>query len=232
MLDMALNTGGHLVSPLRGLKSGSSSAGRAASLAAAEYPDLGYLVIRGTAGDAAFMSAAEGVLGAPLPVRPRSVVSCRAGVVLWQSPDEWWLVCARGDLARLAGEMTLALQGCFSQVVDNSGGFTAVHIGGKDCNIVLRHLTPYDIDGLEVHDCVSLAIGKATMTAIRASGSGLTLVFRRSFAPYIWQLIDRAALPYGMKVVSPVEAHDGLLAALLGAKDQESAANGADCGLA
>jgi sarcosine oxidase subunit gamma len=228
VLDIALNLGDHLVSPLRGLASSSSLTGWAASLAAAEYPNLGYVLIRGTAGDAAFMSVVEGVLGGQLPLRPRSLVACRAGVVLWQSPDEWWLVCARGDLARLAGELTRALEGCFSQIVDNSGGFTAVHISGMDCNLLLRHLTPYDIDGLATHDCVSLAIGKATMTVIRASESSLTLVFRRSFASYIWQLIDRAALPYGMKVISPVEAQDGLLAALLSAKDQKSAANRAD----
>jgi sarcosine oxidase subunit gamma len=220
-----------LVSPLHAACSSSSSDGRRTTLTAVEYPNLGYLVLRGKADSVDFMDAVGAVIGAALPTLPRSLLLCPAGVVLWQSQDEWWLICARGSQAGLAADLSKALENCFSQVVDNSGGFTAVHLAGPDCNIVLRHLTPYDIDSLERHRCVSIPVGKASITVIRTSDQGLTLVFRRSFASYLWQLIDRAALPYGMKMVSPQEAADGLLSTLLVAKDQVTAAKRLSQGL-
>ncbi len=205
-----------LVSPLQHARCTAARA-RTASVTVAEYPNLGYLVIRGRQDDAAFMAAVEGVIGSGLPVRPRAVSRCPAGVVLWQSPDEWWLVCARHHRDALVHALEHALTGCFSQVVDTSGGLTALNLAGRDGSTVLRHLSPYDFDGLADGECVSTVIGKASFTVLRTPTGGVTLVFRRSFAQYIWDLLDRAALPYGMRRVEAREAPDGLLSPLLDA---------------
>lgn len=190
--------------------------GRAdAGLMAAELPNLGYLVLRGRADDAAFMSGVAAVIGAPLPTKPRAVVRCAAGVVLWQSPDEWWLLCVRSQRDALVASLEQALQGCFAQVADNSGGFTALRITGAPHLKLLHHLSPYDFESLPVGQCVSTVMSKATFTVLRSDAQGVTLVFRRSFADYIWRLIERTARPYGLRLSDTRTCTDVLLTPLL-----------------
>lgn len=186
-----------------------------AGLAAAELPNLGYLMLRGRADDAAFMTAVSGVLGAPLPTRPRTMLPCAAGVVLWQSPDEWWLLCARSRRDALLGALEAALQGLYAQVVDNSGGFTALRIAGAPHLRLLSHLAPYDFDHLQVGQCVATVVSKAGFTVLRTDEHGVTLVFRRSFADYVWRLIERTARPYGLQLTDARTCSDAWLAPLL-----------------
>jgi sarcosine oxidase subunit gamma len=163
------------------------------------------------------MSGVAAVIGAPLPTQPRAAVRCAAGVVLWQSPDEWWLLCARSARDRLVAALEQALQGCFAQVADNSGGFTALRISGAQHLRLLNHLSPYDFESLPVGQCVSTVISKATFTVLRSDAQGVTLVFRRSFADYIWQLIERTARPYGLQLADTRACTDTLLTPLLDA---------------
>ncbi|WP_157272359.1 sarcosine oxidase subunit gamma, partial [Azohydromonas aeria] len=186
-----------------------------AALTAAELPNLGYLVLRGRADDVAFMSGVAGVLGAPLPTQPRAVLRCAAGVVLWQSPDEWWLLCARSQRDALVKALEEALRGCFAQVADNSGGFTALRISGAPYLRLLNHLGPYDFESLPLGQCVSTVISKASFTVLRSDTQGVALVFRRSFADYVWKLIERNARPYGLRVVEARQCADPLLSPLL-----------------
>ncbi|NDY91785.1 sarcosine oxidase subunit gamma [Ideonella livida] len=203
-----------LRSPLAHLQPGATGHTPAA-LRAAELPDLGYLVLRGHAHDAAFMAAVAGVLGAPLPTRPRAVLNCPAGLVLWQSPDEWWLLCPRAQRDTLLAALGSALAGCFAQVVDNSGGFTTLRLSGPQHMLLLRHLTPHDVDALPLGDCVSTVVSKASMVILRSDAQGVALVFRRSFADYLWRLIERSARPYGLALCAPAQCPDPLVSPLL-----------------
>lgn len=187
----------------------------ATGLQAAELPNLGYIVLRGRQDDGVFMDAVAAVLGAPLPVRPRATVRCAAGVVLWQSPDEWWLLCARSDRDALVASLEKALQGCFAQVADNTGGFTSLRLQGAASLRLLAHLSPYDFDSLPLGHCVSTVISKATFTVLRTDEQGVTLVFRRSFAGYLWQLIERTAMPYGLQFTDAKTCADPWLSPLL-----------------
>lgn len=203
------------VSPLQHARASSAADGRHV-LTAAEYPNLGYVVVRGGVDDPAFAAGFAAVLGVPPPAEPRSVTRCEAGIVLWQSPDEWWLVCARADRDALVAALAQALKDCFAQVVDTSGGFTALHVKGARWQVLLRHLSTYDFDELADGQCVSTAIGKANFTVVRDDAEAVTLVFRRSFADYIWRLIDRAARPYGLALVEACAVPDRLFHDLLG----------------
>lgn len=186
-----------------------------AGLQAAELAHLGYLVLRGRQNDAAFMDGVAGVIGAPLPTQPRAALRCAAGVVLWQSPDEWWLLCARAERDRLIAALEQALAGCFAQVVDNSGGFTALRVSGTPHLRLLAHLSPYDFESLAIGQCVSTVVSKAGFTVLRSDAQGVTLIFRRSFADYVWQLIERNARPYGLQLTDSRGCSDALLAPLL-----------------
>jgi sarcosine oxidase, subunit gamma len=190
--------------------------GSQASLQAAELPHLGLIVLRGRADDAAFIDGVAGVIGAPPPRQPRTMLRCPAGLLPWQSPDEWWLLCARSARERLVAALEQALAGCFAQVVDNSGGYTALRITGAPHLTLLAHLSPYDFEALPVGQCVSTVVSKASFTALRGDAQGVTLIFRRSFADYVWRLVERGARPYGLQVTDRQRCSDLLLGPLLG----------------
>jgi len=214
MAEHVADAAAGLMSPLQHARVAPRDTGPG-TVVAAELPHLGYIVLRGRAGDAAFTDGVASVLGMPLPLEPCTLARSGRAIALWQSPDEWWLVCARAERDALLVALTQALQGVFSQVVDNSGGFTALHLQGADAMTVLRHVSPHDFDSLARHQCVATVAGKAGFTVVRTD-CGVTLVFRRSFATYLWQLVERAASPYGLDLVSAAQAPDGLFSALLG----------------
>lgn len=179
-----------------------------------ELPHMGYIVLRGKADDTAFMQGVAGVLGQALPTQPMTVLSTSAGAVLWVSPDEWLLVCKRSTRNTLLIALTNALQDVFAQVVDNSGGLTALRITGPDHMLLLRQLGPYDYESLAVGRCASTVASKTGFTVVRTDTAGVVLVFRRSFADYTWRLLERTAKPYHLCITSPVQCADPIFTPL------------------
>ncbi|HEX6705935.1 MAG TPA: sarcosine oxidase subunit gamma family protein [Albitalea sp.] len=206
-----------LQSPLHGLDLGSRERTPAASdgVLTCELAHLAFVVLRGRADDAAFMAAVEAVLGAPLPTRPASWSRTARGAALWQSPDEWMLVAPRSQRDTLVASLCSATAERFAQVVDVSGGFTTLRLAGRDHLRLLRHLGPCDFERLQVGRCVGTVIAKASATVLRSDEAGVLMVCRRSFANYVWALVERAARPYGLAIVSPPRVADPLFAPLL-----------------
>ena len=206
-----------LQSPLHGfdLRSQARAPAAADGVVASEFAHLAYLVVRGRADDAAFMAQAQGVIGAPLPAVPLTVQRTATGAALWQAPDEWMLVVPRSSRDSLVASLTTALAGAFAQLVDVSGGFTTLRLAGREHVRLLRHLGPYDFERLRVGRCVGTVMSKATVTVLRTDESGVLLVFRRSFADYVWRLVERNARPYGLCIVTPQRCADPLFAPLL-----------------
>ena len=165
-----------------------------------EVPLLGYISLRGNALQPAFIDAVHGVLGAHLPIQPCATqVFAENSEILWISPDEWLIICPREQSAKLQVLLKLALVGLHSQVVDNSGGFTTVILQGKHAIDLLQHCTVYNVHALQLGHVVGTTFGKMSCFLMRQN-EGYKLVFRRSFADYIWTFLVRAALPYGFGV--------------------------------
>ncbi|NRF72294.1 sarcosine oxidase subunit gamma [Aquincola sp. S2] len=213
--DAPLNA--FLQSPLQGFdwQSLARAPGAADGVLACELAHLGYVIVRGRADDADFLERVGSVLGSPLPTGPTSFARWSHGAALWLSPDEWMLVCPRAARDGWVGSLNAALAGVFAQVVDVSGGFTTLRLAGKDHVRLLRHLGPYDFERLQIGRCVGTVFSKATVSVVRADAAGVLLVFRRSFADYVWRLVERAARPYGLCVVTPQHCADPLFAPLL-----------------
>ena len=180
-----------------------------------ELPHLGYVVLRGKADDNTFLDAVASVLGQRVPTQPRQVLQTKEGAVLWLSPDEWLLVCPRSRRDNLVSALTTALQGVFAQVVDNSGGFTTLRLAGAEHLTLLRQLGPYDFESQGVGTVASTVMSKATVTVVRTDASGVLLVFRRSFADYVWRLIERTAKPYHPCIADPAAVADPVFSPLL-----------------
>ncbi|MES2259470.1 MAG: sarcosine oxidase subunit gamma family protein [Pseudomonadota bacterium] len=165
-----------------------------------EMPLLGYIVVRGDAADPAFNHAVKGVLGVELPRTPGRFIAFPHGLALWQTPDEWLLLCAGPARAAYQGELETALAGLHAQVVDNSGGLTTVYVSGESHVALLRHVSVYDIESIGPGQVVSTVCSKAGMTLFRHDAHGLFVVFRRSFSDYVWRLLETAARPYRLGI--------------------------------
>lgn len=167
-----------------------------------ELPLLGYIVVRGDAQDPAFRRATHDALGIELPSRPGSFVPFNQGVAIWQTPDEWLLAVTRPSCSAYVAELENALKDVHAQVVDNSGGLTMVYLSGARQVELLRHVSPYDFDSLGAGSAVSTVCAKAAITVLRYDTHGLFVIFRRSFADYVWRLLEKAARPYGLGISS------------------------------
>lgn len=202
-----------LRSPLQHRMSAASAA--SARVQAAELAHLALVTIRGKPGDAAFRAGAERVLGVPLPTRASSLTATPRGALLWQSPDEWLLVARRSERAGLLEAFGTALYGVFAQVVDSSGGYALLRLAGPEHVTVLRHLGPYDFERLAVGQGVGTVLGKANVSVLRSDAAGVLLLFRRSFADYVWMLVEQAARPYGLALRAPHALADPMFTPLL-----------------
>lgn len=166
-----------------------------------EIPHLGYISLRGDGRDQAFSSAASKALGIPLPVEPCTFAASDGVTVLWLSPDEWMIVSAPGQENALRASLEQALAGVRSQIVDNSGGYTQIFLGGTHALDVLRHVSVYDFETLQPGRVVGTTFGKSSVYAFRR-GNGYGMIVRRSFADYIWRYLVRAAGPYGLGIAN------------------------------
>lgn len=164
-----------------------------------EVPPSGYISLRGEPGNAAFVIAASKVLGEKLPIEPCTYASASGVKIMWLSPDEWMIACPRERLSGLLSEFGQALSGIRSQVADNSGGYTQVMVRGAQAAAALAHCTVYDLEHLAQGRIVGTTFGKSALYLHR-EGSGYCLLFRRSFADYVWRFLVRAAEPYGFGV--------------------------------
>jgi len=165
-----------------------------------EVPLLGYIVVRGDAHDPAFQEAIRDVIGIELPADPCTFTPFPQGIAIWQTPDEWLLVCARAARGAYLAELEAALHKLHAQVVDNSGGLTQVYVSGKHHVELLRHVGVYDFESLTTGRAVSTVCGKATMLVYRHDAQGVFVIFRRSFSDYVWRLLNKVARPYGLGI--------------------------------
>lgn len=168
-----------------------------AGITISEWPASAYFMVRGI-GIAQSMCQALGI--SSWPETPLTAVSENGIRVLWLSPDEWAVI---GDFAQKDALEAKLLQGLGShrgQVVDNCGGFTGLIVKGKDAEILLRHLTPYDVEHMTAGKTVGTVMSQTHVILSRLGAQEYEIIVRRSFADYLWKLIGKAARPYGLAV--------------------------------
>lgn len=175
-----------------------------------ELANLAYVVLRGDTAEEGFARVVAEVTGLALPTSPKVISTAPQGVLVWTSPDEWLLITSRARarqwMAALDGRF--AEEGLFAQTVDSSGGLTSALLAGPQHITVLRHLGVYDFETIQPGQAVSTVLGKATVQILKLEDDAVFLVFRRSFADYLWRLLRRAAQPYGFAVCQ-LEARAG-----------------------
>ena len=155
----------------------------------------GYLDLRGDASDPRFGDAVTSVVGAPPPRIANTVTDTEAATIGWLGPDEWLIITTGESLASMQAALETALTGVRSSVTDISGGQTELVLRGPAVRDVLAKGCPLDLHPKVFGhgQCAQTHLARAAVFIRPLEGeSGYGLVFRRSFADYVWEWLEHA----------------------------------------
>ncbi|MDA8052060.1 MAG: sarcosine oxidase subunit gamma [Rhodospirillales bacterium] len=144
-------------------------------------------------GEGAARAASE-VFGVLLPE-----VGCRSEMrgeraALWLGPDEWLLLAPVGEGPEIAAAIGRALAGKPHALVDIGHRDTVIGVDGAGCEAVLAAGCPLDLDcaTFPVGGCTRTVFAKAGVVLWRVEVGRFRLEVARSFAPYVWRLLEEA----------------------------------------
>ncbi|MFF7706282.1 sarcosine oxidase subunit gamma family protein [Pseudomonas sp. NPDC007930] len=162
---------------------------------------LGHLTLRGDSHDAAFSGGVHKALGLELPAA-LTVVSNGELSLQWLGPDEFLLICPRGQELALEQALRDALAGQHIQVVNVSGGQSLLELTGPNVRDVLKKSTSYDVhpNNFPVGKAVGTVFAKSQLVIRRTGEDTWELLIRRSFADYWWLWLQDAAAEYGLAI--------------------------------
>ena len=164
-----------------------------------EVPFLGYLNLRGRSSNTAFLAAVLKALGCEPPLEANTMVESGDNRIYWLGPDEWLVITPTDQQGKVQADLTKALDGAFSSVVDNSSGLTLVEVSGKNAGALLATDCPFDLHPsvFKAGQCAQTRLAKASMTiAPLRKGEGFEVIMRRSFADYLLLWIQDAAVAF------------------------------------
>ena len=72
-----------------------------------------------------------------------------------------------------------------------------MRIHGNNATTILRHISPYNIESLQTGQCVQTVAKKTTVVMVKVAENDYAFIFRRSFADYLWRILQKTAKPYG-----------------------------------
>ena len=183
MSDLAIrvNSLGPLRSAIRNIPSATLS----------PLPDAAKLVFRGRA---AAVDVASQALGVALPQEACRFSAKGVRTAYWCGPDEWLLQADGEASAALFARLDAALAGQSCSLVDVSHRSDAIALSGPEAAYILNHGCPLDLSlqTFPVGMCTRTILGKATIMLSRPAPESFHIDVGRSFAPYVWQLLDEA----------------------------------------
>lgn len=125
--------------------------------------------------------------------------ACRAAAAgeraaLWLGPDEWLLLAPAADGAALASTLQHAAGGEPHSLVDVSHRQVGIEVSGREAAAALNVGCPLDLDPgvFPVGMCTRTVLGKSEVVLWRTAPTTFRVEVWRSFAPYVWQLLDEA----------------------------------------
>ena len=175
-----------------------SPLGAEPSVSVAEQTSLGYIILRARTGQ---KTAIDAELGCELPIEPLTSTVAGDVCIRWVSPTEW-LITSPADQTPAMEEKLRRKLGDEIAVVDNSGGYICIHMTGLMAELVIRKSTGYDVhlSTFPANKVVTTTFAQA-QTILRSLGDAqFELIWRRSFADYMWRWLRDAAYEYGLEV--------------------------------
>ena len=177
-------------SPLAGV---AAPAGLSISLR--EITDRGMIDLRGNTSDAAFMSAANDVLGFALPTAPRTSASWGDVKVLWLSTDQWLILSTRNKVHEILASLRAALKGIHSLAVDVSDMRAIIRLEGDGCREVIMKGTSLDLLDPEYVQGCCRRMRYAEIAALLdvVEDNVFDIYVFRSYAHYTWNFLCATA---------------------------------------
>jgi sarcosine oxidase subunit gamma len=158
--------------------------------------DLGHINLRGDAANSEFLAAVATALQQELPVAANTMTSGDHRV-FWLGPNEWQIVTAADNTARLLAGLREALTDVHASMCDLSGGQVALRVTGSGVRQVLAKGCTLDLSPAKfaVGACAQSGLAKAGMLigCIDDAGPVFEIIVRRSFADYVARWLHHAA---------------------------------------
>jgi len=176
-----------------------------AGVIARERSLLGHINLRGNAQDPRFVGAVSDVLGDGLPLVANTVADAQGITMYWLGPDEWLLVTPDERRAAIERKLRRALAALRIALTDVSGGQTVLQLHGAHVRDVLAKGCPIDLHprAFSIGQCARSHLAKAPILIGQIENQpNFELIFRRSFADYLWTWLEGAATEYGLEVAA------------------------------
>ena len=137
-------------------------------------------------------AAASEPFGVAIPT-----TSLRAGegsgrAALWLGPDEWLLLGAAHETAAIQSALEQAMAGVPHSLVDVSHRQMGIAVEGPGAALALNAAVPLDLsaEAFPAGMCARTIFEKAEIVLWRTGPERFHLEVWRSFAPYVWEILD------------------------------------------
>jgi sarcosine oxidase subunit gamma len=132
-------------------------------------------------------------VGIPLPVEPGTSQRIEDTLVLWLGPDEWLITAAPG------AEPPSVVDGSAASIVDVSAQRTTLLVEGEHARDLLAHGCPLDLHPtvFPVGHCAQSTLARTQVVLVRVAEDAFHVLVRASFARYLADWLDDAAVEYG-----------------------------------
>ncbi len=162
------------------------------AVAITPLPPQARLLFRGRE---AAVAAIAAPLGFALPRQPCRAASGADRAALWLGPDEWLILAPAAEAAALFAACEAATAGLPHALTDISHRQTAILVCGTAAEAVLNAGCPLDLRGgtFPVGMCTRTLLGKAEIVLWRIAPQTFRVEIWRSFADYLWRILEDAA---------------------------------------
>ena len=123
--------------------------------------------------------------------------SLASAMMLWIAPDEYLLIINHRKKEEWLKRLDKTLKKSFSAVIDSSGTFTLLNLGGDQLIPTLNKLVNYDLKRkFPVSKVISTAADAAPVTLLKLSSTSILVLVRFSYSAYLYQALEQAAREY------------------------------------
>lgn len=147
-------------------------------------------------GPPAAAEAAAAAFGVALPERAcQAAVTTGGRAALWLGPDEWLLLAPVAEATLLVLSLAQAMGTHPHSLVEVSHRQVAIEVFGPHAQAILNAGCPLDLDpeAFPVGMCTRTVLAKSEIVLWRAALASFHLEVARSFAAYVWGLLEEAS---------------------------------------
>jgi len=142
--------------------------------------------------DAKHLAACAGAFGCDLATEVGAAASGEWRHALMLGPDEWLLLAPEGDRDAIVSAFAALGAGVPHSLVDVGHRSVTLRVAGLGACDVLNSGCPLDLAAIPVGGCKRSVFHKAEVVLLRSDADDFRLEVVRSFADYVWSMLERA----------------------------------------